>query len=86
MGLTGAAVWGAGELPAVYQYIFKRVLLMIPTLLGAAVLVFFLLRMLPGDVCEVRLGVCAAEVLSPDWAVAEPSFRLALGNSGSMSF
>ena len=32
------------------------------------------------------LGVCAAEVLSPDWAVAEPSFRLALGNSGSMSF
>ena len=29
---------------------------MIPTLLGAAVLVFFLLRMLPGDVCEVRLA------------------------------
>ena len=39
-----------------YQYIFKRVLLMIPTLLGAAVLVFFLLRMLPGDVCAVRLA------------------------------
>ena len=35
---------------------------------------------------ECELGVCAAEVLSPDWAVAEPSFRLALGNSGSMSF
>ena len=34
----------------------------------------------------LTLGVCAAEVLSPDWAVAEPSFRLALGNSGSMSF
>ena len=39
-----------------YRYIFKRLLLMIPTLLGAAVLVFFLLRLLPGDVCEVRLA------------------------------
>ena len=39
-----------------YQYIVKRMLLMIPTLLGAALLVFFLLRLLPGDVCEVRLA------------------------------
>ena len=39
-----------------YQYIVKRVLLMIPTLLGAALLVFFMLRLLPGDVCEVRLA------------------------------
>ncbi|MDH3670828.1 MAG: ABC transporter permease [Gammaproteobacteria bacterium] len=39
-----------------YAYIVKRVLLMIPTLFGAAVLVFFLLRLLPGDVCEVRLA------------------------------
>ncbi len=39
-----------------YKYIVKRVLLMIPTLLGAAMLVFFLLRMIPGDVCEVRLA------------------------------
>ena len=31
-------------------------LLMIPTLIGAALLVFFLLRLLPGDVCEVRLA------------------------------
>ncbi len=29
---------------------------MIPTLLGAALLVFFLLRAIPGDVCEVRLA------------------------------
>ncbi len=29
---------------------------MIPTLIGAAVLVFFLLRMIPGDVCELRLA------------------------------
>ncbi len=39
-----------------YQYIVKRLLLMIPTLLGAAVLVFLLLRLVPGDVCEVRLA------------------------------
>jgi peptide/nickel transport system permease protein len=31
-------------------------LLMIPTLIGAAFLVFFALRLLPGDVCEVRLA------------------------------
>jgi peptide/nickel transport system permease protein len=38
------------------KYIFKRMLMMIPTLLGAAVFVFFLLRMIPGDVCELRLA------------------------------
>ncbi|MCH7692759.1 MAG: ABC transporter permease [Proteobacteria bacterium] len=39
-----------------YQYIFKRVVLMIPTLLGAAFVVFFLLRAIPGDVCEIRMA------------------------------
>jgi len=39
-----------------YQYIAKRVLLVIPTLLGAAVLVFVLMRLIPGDICVVRLG------------------------------
>ena len=39
-----------------YKYIIKRMLLMIPTLIGAAVLVFFLLRLIPGDVCELRLA------------------------------
>ena len=29
---------------------------MLPTLLGAAIVVFFLLRAIPGDVCEVRLA------------------------------
>jgi len=40
----------------VYKYIIKRILLMIPTLLGAAVLIFFLLRLIPGDVCVVRMA------------------------------
>ncbi len=39
-----------------YQYIAKRVFLTIPTLLGAAVLVFALMRLIPGDICVVRLG------------------------------
>ena len=38
------------------KYIVKRILLMIPTLFGAAFLVFFLLRLIPGDVCELRLA------------------------------
>jgi peptide/nickel transport system permease protein len=40
----------------VYQYITKRVLLVIPTLIGAAALVFILMRLIPGDICVVRLG------------------------------
>jgi peptide/nickel transport system permease protein len=39
-----------------YRYIVKRLLLMIPTLFGAAVLVFILMRLIPGDVCLIRLG------------------------------
>jgi peptide/nickel transport system permease protein len=39
-----------------YRYIIKRILLVIPTLLGAAALVFVLMRLIPGDVCVVRLG------------------------------
>jgi len=38
------------------QYILKRVLLMIPTLFGAAVLVFVLLRLIPGDICVLRMS------------------------------
>ena len=39
-----------------YRYIVNRILLVIPTLLGAAALVFALMRLIPGDVCLVRLG------------------------------
>jgi peptide/nickel transport system permease protein len=38
------------------RYIAKRFLLMIPTLLGVTVLVFVLLRVLPGDVVEMRFA------------------------------
>jgi peptide/nickel transport system permease protein len=36
------------------KYIVKRFFLMIPTLVGVAVLTFFLLRIVPGDVVEAR--------------------------------
>ena len=37
------------------QYTLKRILLTIPTPLGVAVLVFFMLRIVPGDIVEVKL-------------------------------
>jgi peptide/nickel transport system permease protein len=40
----------------VARYLVKRFLLMIPTLLGVAVLIFVLLRVLPGDVVEMRFA------------------------------
>ncbi|HYM71413.1 MAG TPA: ABC transporter permease [Stellaceae bacterium] len=39
-----------------HRYIVSRLLLVIPTLLGAAALVFTLMRLIPGDICLVRLG------------------------------
>jgi peptide/nickel transport system permease protein len=39
-----------------HRYIVSRILLTIPTLLGAAALVFILMRLIPGDICLVRLG------------------------------
>ena len=39
-----------------YRYIIQRILLVVPTLLGAAALVFLLMRLIPGDICVVRLG------------------------------
>jgi peptide/nickel transport system permease protein len=38
------------------RYIVKRLLLMIPTLFSVAVLVFFLMRVVPGDIVELRFA------------------------------
>jgi peptide/nickel transport system permease protein len=40
----------------------NRLLLMIPTLLGVAVLVFFMLRIMPGDIVELKLRADGAAV------------------------
>src|SRR4249919_3428965 len=45
-----------------YRYILTRLLLAIPTLVGAAALVFVLMRLIPGDVCVIRMGSGGAHV------------------------
>ena len=47
-------------------YIVKRLLLMIPTLLGVAVLIFLLLRVVPGDVVEARYLTQGSQFQSQD--------------------
>jgi peptide/nickel transport system permease protein len=50
----------------VASYIFKRLLAMIPTLLGVAVLIFVLLRIVPGDVVEARYLAQGSQFQSQD--------------------
>jgi peptide/nickel transport system permease protein len=38
------------------KYIVKRLLLMIPTLFSVAVLIFFMMRIVPGDIVELRFA------------------------------
>jgi peptide/nickel transport system permease protein len=45
-----------------HRYIITRLLLAIPTLAGAAALVFVLMRLIPGDVCVIRLGAGGAHL------------------------
>jgi len=47
-------------------YILKRLLAMIPTLLGVAVLIFVLLRIVPGDVVEARYLTQGSQFQSQD--------------------
>jgi peptide/nickel transport system permease protein len=47
-------------------YILKRLLAMIPTLLGVAILIFLLLRVVPGDVVEARFMTQGSQFLSQE--------------------
>ena len=55
-----------------WKYLLKRFLLMFPTLFGVAVVTFFLIRVIPGDVVELRLagdrGSVSDEVLRQERA------------------
>ena len=55
-----------------YRYVASRLLMMIPTLLGVAIITFVLLRMVPGDVVQLKLagdgGQVAPEVLDQERA------------------
>jgi peptide/nickel transport system permease protein len=48
------------------SYILKRLLAMVPTLLGVAVLIFVLLRIVPGDVVEARYLAQGSQFVSQD--------------------
>jgi peptide/nickel transport system permease protein len=58
------------------RYTIQRLLLMIPTLLGVAVLVFVLLRMLPGDIVELRFLIDGGQI--DPAAIADERVRLGL--------
>ena len=45
-----------------FAFIIRRLLLVIPTLIGVAVAVFFLIRVMPGDVVVVKLRADGAQV------------------------
>jgi len=45
-----------------FRYLIRRLLLVIPTLIGCAVLIFFMLRVVPGDIVEVKLRGDGADV------------------------
>src|SRR5688572_30003140 len=55
-----------------WKYLLKRFLLMFPTLLGVAVVIFVLIRVIPGDVVELRLagdrGAVSEQVLAQERA------------------
>ncbi len=60
------------------RFILHRFLLMIPTLIGVAVLVFFLLRMMPGDpVATMLLGDGGGANIGPE-VIAQERARLGL--------
>jgi len=70
----------------VLRYTIHRVLLMIPTLLGVAVMVFFMLRLMPGDpVATMLLGDAGGASISKEVIDAERA-RLGLDQPVYMQF
>src|SRR5262249_18288368 len=61
-----------------YRYILRRLLLIIPTFLGVAVLVFLLIRVIPGDIVEMRFA--EGQFFNKD-LVAKERARLGLDRS-----
>jgi peptide/nickel transport system permease protein len=58
-----------------FRYVVQRVLLAIPTLFGMSILIFLLIRLIPGDVVDVLLGSAASNVNASE----EHRLRVSLG-------
>ena len=60
------------------RYIIRRLLLMIPVLMGVSLIVFSLVRLIPGDPAELLLGEDytqeAAEELRAEWGLDKPIY------------
>jgi peptide/nickel transport system permease protein len=59
-----------------WRYVVKRLLLMVPTLFGVATLVFLLLRVLPGDIVELKYA--GSGTYAPKEAIALERAQLGL--------
>ena len=66
------------------HYILKRLLLMIPTLFGVAVLVFFLLRVAPGDIVELKYA--GSGTFAPKEALERERVQLGLDKPLAQQF
>jgi len=66
----------------VYSYLIRRILLMLPTMLGVAVLVFILMRLVPGDIVQMRMGGSMADKAT----VAAERTRLGLDRPAWVQF
>jgi peptide/nickel transport system permease protein len=65
-------------------YILKRILLMIPTMFGVAVLVFFMLRVAPGDIVELKYAGSGA--FAPREAIERERVQLGLDKPLAQQF
>ena len=65
-----------------YSYLIRRILLMLPTMLGVAVLVFILMRLVPGDIVQMRMGGSMADKAT----VAAERTRLGLDRPAWVQF
>ncbi|MCD8010789.1 MAG: ABC transporter permease [Lachnospiraceae bacterium] len=50
-----------------YKYILKRILAMIPVMIGVSFVIFFLLYLTPGDPATLALGETATEEVKEQW-------------------
>ena len=56
------------------KYAINRILLMIPTLIAVAIIVFLVLRVVPGDIVELKLTAEGGEVTLEQ--IEEEKFKL----------